>query len=486
MSTPQQLQLQDTLTRTRQPITAGDGETLRFYCCGPTVYGPAHIGNFRTFLVQDLFRRVVELTGLPTRHVRNITDVDDKTIRQSQAEGKTLVDFTRHWTERLHADCAALNLLEPHLEPSAIGHIAEQIDLIEKLVAGGHAYQGADGSVYFKVSSFPEYGRLSGLQDRELKLGASASANDSDEYEKESLADFALWKARKPEDGENFWKSPWGEGRPGWHLECSAMSMKHLGESFDVHGGGVDLIFPHHENEIAQSEACTGKTFARHWFHSEHLMVEGEKMSKSLGNLFTLGDLQEKGISAPELRYSLLAGHYRQKLNFTLDSLHGARLNLQRIAAAVARLSAQLGGRSLAGYEELVELARSGKGTISDGPFAEVWGALLDDLNTPRALGAFFSALRKIEKEELDEAAAGAALDGIAWIAAAFGWEIPPVEGGGGGEEVPEEVRALAEKRWAAKQAKDWAASDALRVEITALGWQIKDGKEDYAITRVE
>ncbi len=482
----QQLHLQDTLSRTRQPITAGDGKTLRFYCCGPTVYGPAHIGNFRTFLVQDLFRRVVELTGLPTRHVRNITDVDDKTIRQSQAEGKTLVDFTRHWTERLHADCKALNLLEPHLEPSAIGHIAEQIDLIGKLVAGGHAYQGADGSVYFKVSSFPGYGQLSGLKDRELKLGASASANDSDEYEKESLADFALWKARKPEDGENFWESPWGQGRPGWHLECSAMSMKHLGESFDVHGGGVDLIFPHHENEIAQSEACTGKTFARHWFHSEHLMVEGEKMSKSLGNLFTLGDLQEKGVSAAELRYSLLAGHYRQKLNFTLDSLHGARLNLHRIANVVAKLSTQLNGRALAGYEDLVASAGDGVATVTEGPFAEAWASLLDDLNTPRALGAFFSALKTIEKEELDDPSAAAALEGIAWIAAAFGWELPAGEDAAGGAAVPEDVVLLAEKRWAARQAKDWAASDALRAEIAALGWQIKDEKEDYAITRAE
>ncbi len=485
MSPLPRLHLHDTLTRSRQPITASDGETLRFYCCGPTVYGPAHIGNFRTFLVQDLFRRVVELTGLPTRHVRNITDVDDKTIRQSQAEGKTLLDFTQSWTDRLHADCKALNLLPPHLEPSAIGHIAEQIAMIETLVAGGHAYQGADGSVYFKVSSFADYGRLSGLQDRELRLGAGASANDSDEYEKESLADFALWKARKPEDGENFWESPWGQGRPGWHLECSAMSMKHLGETFDVHGGGVDLIFPHHENEIAQSEACTGKTFARHWFHSEHLMVEGEKMSKSLGNLFTLSDLRDKGISPAELRYALLAGHYRQKLNFTLDSLHGARLNLQRIAAVVARLSAQLGGKALPDYGALVASAKAGTASISDGPFAEAWNALLDDLNTPRALGALFSALRKLEKEEIDDAAASAALEGIAWIAAAFGWEIPPAENAGG-DDIPEDVQALAEKRWAAKQAKDWAASDALRAEIAALGWQIKDGKEDYAIVRAE
>ena len=271
-----------------------DGQSVRFYGCGPTVYGPAHIGNFRTFVMQDVFRRVLETSGQQTFHVRNLTDVDDKTIRQSQEEGIKLQDFTANWTTRFQNDCELLNLMAPHIEPSAVGHIPEQITLIERLIEKDKAYQAKDGSVYFRVEAFAEYGRLSRLADREITTSAPVRET-SDEYDRDSAADFALWKARRPEDGENFWNSPWGEGRPGWHIECSAICMKHLGESFDLHSGGVDLVFPHHENEIAQVEAVTCKTFARHWFHSAHLMVEGQKMSKSLGNLYTLSDLAEKG-----------------------------------------------------------------------------------------------------------------------------------------------------------------------------------------------
>ncbi len=476
------LVLNDTLTRKKKEVVAEDGETLRFYCCGPTVYGAAHIGNFRTFLVQDLFRRVVELTGLPTRHVRNITDVDDKTIKESQKAGKSLKAFTDHWVKRLHADCAALNMLEPHLEPSAVAHIQEQIDIIEKLVENGHAYQGDDGSVYFKVSSFSEYGRLSGVQDRELKLGASASANDADEYEKDDVADFALWKSRKDEDGDNYWDSPWGEGRPGWHLECSAMSMKHLGETFDVHGGGVDLIFPHHENEIAQSEACTGHPFVRHWFHSEHLMVEGKKMSKSEGNMFTVSDIEAKGHSAAELRFALLSAHYRQKANFMLDSLRAAQGNLKRIAVLADRLGQQTGRDRLSSYDELVERARSGEDLA--GPFEGAWSGLLDDLNTPKALGEFFSVFKRVEQETLPDDDAGATHDGIALMVAAFGFDLSAVEDAKEGGDAPEEIRELAERRWKAKQEKDWAAADALRDEVAAAGWVIKDASDGYELER--
>lgn len=477
------LELRDTLTRERRAIVAEDGKTLRLYCCGPTVYGPAHIGNFRTFLVQDLFRRVVELTGLPVKHVRNITDVDDKTIRESQKAGQTLKAFTDHWVVRLHADCAAMNMLPPHLEPSAVEHIAEQIALIETLVEKGHAYQGADGSVYFKVSSFEDYGRLSGLKDRELKMGASETANDADEYEKESLADFALWKSRKPEDGENFWDSPWGEGRPGWHLECSAMAMKHLGETFDVHGGGVDLIFPHHENEIAQSEACTCKPFVRHWFHSEHLMVEGGKMAKSSGTMYTLDDLVEKGYSPAEVRFALLAGSYRQKLNFKEESLKSARLNLTRIAELVARLrdvgSFQF---SVFSHEELVEAVKAGERPQE--MFEESWKALLDDLNTPKALGAFFSRLKDFEKGEVSAENAVKALRGILFFVDALGVQLPDVQADEAAD-VPEEVKSLAEQRMEAKRNKDWGASDALRDQIKAMGWILKDTKDGYELESI-
>ena len=252
------LQLYDTFTRTVQPIIPHDGKTLRFYCCGPTVYGPAHIGNFRTFVMQDIFRRVVEADGTPTRHVRNITDVDDKTILKSQAEGCQLTNFTNKWRDRFHEDCSALGLLTPHVEPSAVAHIPEQIDLITKLIDKGHAYRNSDGSVYFDVRSFPTYGHLSRLADREITTNTIDREQD-DDYERNSAADFALWKASRSEDGPNWWRSPWGHGRPGWHIECSAMAMRHLGESFDLHSGGIDLVFPHHENEIAQSEAVTGK-----------------------------------------------------------------------------------------------------------------------------------------------------------------------------------------------------------------------------------
>ena len=460
------LRLHDTLTRTPREVIPLDGQTLRFYCCGPTVYGPAHIGNFRTFVAQDVMRRVVEGCGTATLHVRNITDVDDKTIRDSQKAGQTLGDFTRGWTEKFQADCAALNLLPPHVEPSAVAHIPHQIAMIEKLIARGHAYAAADGSVYFRVSSFKDYGRLSHLEDRELRLGASesASATDSDEYTKDSLTDFALWKARKDEDGANFWPSPWGEGRPGWHLECSAMILEYLGEDFDLHSGGVDLIFPHHENEIAQSCCSTHGHFARHWMHVAHLMVDGGKMSKSLGNLHTLADLQQRGYTAAETRYVLISGHYRAPLNFTMHSLDSARQALQKLAKADKALD---------------------RGAAVDastpGPFAEAWETLLDDLNVPGALGGIFGTLNKLKPAALSDAEAAAARGGLHFMLRALGIALPPVAEDAA-VDVPAEIQALAQQRWDAKQARDWAAADALRKQLEEAGWIIKDSKEGFTV----
>jgi len=362
------LKLYDTLSREVQDVFPMDGKIVRFYCCGPTVYGPAHVGNFRTFVLQDIFRRALETCGQKTYHARNLTDVDDKTIRQSQEEGVSLGDFTDRWTKRFNQDCHLLNLLPPHVQPSAVAHVPEQIALIQRLIDGGKAYQGPDGSVYFKVDSFEKYGALSRLADREITT-SSRDRETSDEYQRDSAADFALWKARRPEDGENYWNSPWGEGRPGWHIECSAICLKHLGESFDVHSGGVDLVFPHHENEIAQVEAVTHKTFARHWFHITHLMVEGTKMSKSLGNLYTLSDLQEKGYDAQTVRYVLLSGSYRQPLNFTFDSLKAAQKALKK----------------LQDFSQKIELPKQPShplGSENFGPFSEVQKAMLTDLNT--------------------------------------------------------------------------------------------------------
>ncbi len=466
------LTLFDTMSRAQRELTPLDGSTYRFYACGPTVYGPAHIGNFRTFVLQDLFRRVLELGGTPTKHVRNLTDLDDKTIRVSQEQGQTLTDFTRHWTQLFHADCAALHCLPPHIEPSAVEHIPHQVRMIEELIAKGHAYAAPDGSVYFKITSFPDYGRLSRVKERELKQGASVS---DDEYEKDTLGDFALWKARKPEDGPNFWPAPWGEGRPGWHLECSAMIREYLGDTFDLHSGGVDLVFPHHENEIAQSECCADSGhhgFAAHWFHITHLLVDGKKMSKSLGNLYTLADLAAKGYTPEELRYVLTAAHYRAQLNFTFDSLDGARQALAKIARSERALAARAGQDAAPSYESLMGQ--------DPGPFAPAWTALNHDLNTAETLGHVFTALKSLKPEALTPSEALAAWRGLHLILAAFGIVLPQEKA----DEVPAEVRTVAEARWAARIAKDWAESDRLRGELDALGWTMKDGREDYTLTR--
>lgn len=465
------LTLHDTLTRESRALQPLDGKTLRFYCCGPTVYGPAHIGNFRTFVAQDVFRRVVEMGGLPTLHVRNLTDVDDKTIRDSQKAGQSLTDFTRFWTEKFHADCAALNLLPPHVEPSAVAHIPHQIRMIETLIPRGHAYAAPDGSVYFKVSSYSDYGRLSHLEDRELRLGASTSAGamDSDEYSKDSLADFALWKARRPEDGPNYWPSPWGEGRPGWHLECSAMSLEYLGEDFDVHSGGIDLVFPHHENEIAQSCCATHGKFAHHWFHVQHLMVDGGKMSKSLGNLHTIEGLQKLGYSPMEVRYALISGYYSSPLNFTFHSLDASRQALQKLA------------KFDKGLQERGCPAVPARADLAPGPFAEAWDTLNHDLNVPGALGAIFGTINKTKPASLTVEEAQAAHRGLHFMLEATGLKLPPLIDEAA-VDVPAEIRGLADQRFQAKQSKDWPAADALRKEIEALGWVIKDSKDGYTI----
>ncbi|MEM7673492.1 MAG: cysteine--tRNA ligase [Verrucomicrobiota bacterium] len=476
------LKLYNTLTRETEPVIPQDQDTFRFYCCGPTVYGPAHIGNFRTFLVQDLFRRVVELGGIKTKHVRNITDVDDKTIRTSIQEGSTLSAFTERWTQRFQSDAAALNMLEPHVEPSAVEHIQEQIDLTKILVKRGYAYPAEDGSVYFNISAFSKYGRLSRLDKREILEGASGRA-DSDEYEKESVSDFALWKGRKPEDGDNYWSSPWGDGRPGWHLECSAMAMKHLGNSFDLHSGGIDLCFPHHENEIAQSEAATGEVFARHWLHVIHLLVDGKKMSKSLGNLYTLSDLEMKGYDPREIRYAILTGHYRQPINFNFNGLNSAQKSLERIEKLITDLAHLANIKSLNTYE-----GYRTRGPSNLGPFQGCWDALENDLNTSAATGQLFSALRPIEKsikaKSLDHETASELLEQIGFIVVAFGWQIkiePPEET----PEIiiPEAISALAQERWEAKASRDFAKADALRAELTEVGWTVLDTKDGFTLT---
>ena len=468
------LSLYDTLSRELRPIRPMDGKSLRFYCCGPTVYGPAHIGNFRTFVMQDVFRRVVEAGGIATRHVRNLTDIDDKTIRRSQEEGRSLDEFTTAWTARFHADCAALGILPPHVEPSAVAHLPEQINLIERLIEKSHAYRAPDGSVYYDVRSFPAYGKLSRLAEREITTDAPEREQD-DEYDRHSAADFALWKAARPEDGPNRWPSPWGEGRPGWHIECSAMAMKHLGESFDLHSGGVDLIFPHHENEIAQSEAATGKPFVRHWFHIAHLTVEGRKMSKSLGNLLTLDDLVARGHGPMELRYLLLSGCYRQPLNFTFASLAAARKAIVRLGDWQRRL----GGAPdflLPGEEDF-------------GPFGPVYEALLADLNTPEALGRLHTIGREVvaaaESGALPPQEIEAARHGLALVLQCLGLVVTETSlADPTADEAPAWVHALAAERLEARRRRDWKLADELRDQIHEAGWLVRDGTDGSTLER--
>ena len=482
------IRLFDSLTREIRELRPShpDG-VFRFYNCGPTVYGPAHIGNFRTFVVNDVLRRLLELEFGPdkVKHVRNLTDVDDRTIAQAKKENRPLAEITKKWTDKFHADCDALNCLPPHIEPTATGHIREQVDMIECLMRKGNAYRAPDGSVYFKIDSFPGYGALSRIKERELKV--TDSAFDSDH--KNSVGDFALWKAYKPdEDGDVKWPGPddASAGRPGWHIECSAMIKKHLGETIDLHTGGVDLLFPHHENEIAQSECCNGQKFARHWYHSEHLLVDGTTMSKSKGNYYTLGDLLEKGYSPMTVRYALLMGHPRKQLNFTLDSLHAAESALKGINDIAIRLA-----WAASGSDDFEKGRAFGISFLSERPsqsdnfdvYQTAWVALCDDLNFPKALAVIFEQSPRQSltnpQEKLSSNIALARLTGLRKILWAFGLMIVSEAKI---EDPPDTIKALAEKRWAAKQAKDFATADALRKELAAAGWSMLDGKDDYKL----
>ncbi len=471
--------LHDTMSRELRPLlTKPDKASFGMYCCGPTVYGPAHIGNFRTFILQDVLRRTLEASGIKVKHVRNITDVDDKTIRGALAAGQSLATFTQGWTDKFHKDCKALGLLPPHVEPSAVVHIPQQVAMIEALIKRGHAYVAKDGSVYFKVCSCSDYGKLSHLDRSKLQTqdtNSAGQANDADEYDRESANDFALWKAYKPEDGENFWPSPWGKGRPGWHIECSAMSLEHLGATFDLHGGGVDLCFPHHENEIAQTECATGiKGFAAHWFHSAHLLVEGDKMSKSKGNLYTLEQLIEKGFTPNEVRYALISGHYRTPLNFTLHGVENARSAIAKLERWVDRIL------PVAGFSRAEFIAPQVHDLQTTwGRFAPAWEALQNDLNIPGCLGQIFTVVG--EREDPTPAQARQDVCGLAKLLHALGLVLFVAKAEAA---IPVEVAELGARRWAAKQGKDFAAADQLRKDLSALGWTMLDRKDGYDLKK--
>lgn len=459
------LKLFNTLSRSVEEFVPRDPARVAvdMYCCGPTVHNFAHLGNFRTFVFADLLRRYLEFRGFRVRHVMNITDVEDKIIAGVRAAQTTLTEYTTRYEAAFFEDFRTLGCVAPHQTPRATAHIPEILSLIQKLMDRGLAYHASDGSVYFSIERYRAtghtYGQLLNLNLDQMRLGERVSADD---YDKEALADFALWKARVPEDGPVFWPSPWGEGRPGWHIECSAMSMRLLGPSFDIHLGGEDLIFPHHEDEIAQSEGAAlqppGERFVKYWLHAAHLLVEGRKMSKSLGNFFTLRDLLAKGFSGREIRYLLLTAHYRAPFNFTLENLSGARTSLARLDECLARL------REVAG----ATVAEPDAGLLN--AFVQ---ALDDDLNVSAAWGAIFEWVREMNRllaaQQLSAAQAAGALAAWDKIDAVLAVGRKP------DQPIPSEVLRLLEEREQARKARDFKKSDALRDQLKAAGWLIED-----------
>jgi len=450
----------NTLSREKEEVKTIEIGKVGVYTCGPTVYDYAHIGNFRAFLFEDLLKRWLVHQGFLVKHVMNLTDVDDKTIKGSQKTGKPLREYTDFYAKAFFEDIQVLNIQPATVYPRATDHIPEMVQLIKTLMQKGFAYRGEDGSVYFAISKFPEYGKLSHLQVQELKAGARVS---QDEYAKEQAQDFALWKAWTCEDGDAYWETELGKGRPGWHIECSAMSMKYLGETFDIHCGGVDNMFPHHENEIAQSEAATGKPFVHYWMHNEHLQVEGRKMAKSLGNFYTLRDLLQKGIDPLSIRYLLLSTHYRQQFNFTFEGLDAAKGAIERLVNFQRRLQDANGKANPTKVSELTDNVQR--------CFAE---AMNDDLSISVALASLFEYVREInnmlDSGNLSKEEAGKVSKVISDFDRVLGVIPKPKE-----EALPPEASKLIRKREEARKAKDWKTADTLREQLKFMGIIVED-----------
>ncbi|MBN4056750.1 cysteine--tRNA ligase [bacterium AH-315-J21] len=453
------LQFFNTLANKKEdfvPINEGE---VRLYTCGPTVYNHAHIGNFRAYIFEDLLRRHLKFKGYKVEQVMNLTDIDDKTIKGCKAQGVSLDEYTRPFKDAFFEDLDTLKIERAEHYPEATTHIPEMVEIIKKLVANGLAYE-IKGNYYFKIDAFPTYGKLARIDLAGLKAGARIA---TDEYEKESVSDFALWKAWSEEDGTVFWETELGKGRPGWHLECSAMSMKYLGKHFDMHTGGIDNKFPHHENEIAQSEGASGEKFVNYWMHCAHLIVEGKKMSKSLGNFFTLREILEKGYSASAIRYLLLATQYRMSLNFTFDGLDAAAKSLQRLNDF---------------WRNLEEFAGAGEGgeadAVSEKAAREFEKGLDDDLNISYALAAVFDFIRDINRlrseNNLTAAERDKALEVLKRINSVLDFRVEEaaVENEG-------EIEDLVKKRADAKKNRDFATADSIREQLTAMGIVLED-----------
>ena len=443
-----------------------EGRSVKMYTCGPTVYNFAHIGNFRAYIFEDLLQRHLEIRGYDVQRVMNLTDVDDKTIAGCKRCQVPLAEFTQQFKDAFFADLDTLRIKRAAHYPAATEpkYIERMIEMISELQSQDVAYQAEDGSVYFRIARFAKYGQLAHLNLDELRPSGRIQ---SDEYEKESVGDFALWKAWVPDDGDVFWESPWGRGRPGWHIECSAMATSLLGPQLDIHCGGVDNIFPHHEAEIAQSECITGKQFTKYWLHCAHLMVDGQKMSKSLGNFYSIRDLLERNYSGREIRYALLSVHYRLPLNFTLPGLDAARSALERLDAWGERLRLFAGDAPPALGESPAKKR-----------FLE---ALDDDLNISGALGHLFDWVREsnraLDAGSLTPAEAARVLADFTSLNSILEFEPEAAS-------VPAEVQALVQQREAARAGRDWALSDELRADIARMGWQLKDTKLGPQLTR--
>jgi cysteinyl-tRNA synthetase len=459
----------NTLTRQKDAFEPKNPPKVRMYACGPTVYNFAHIGNLRAFAFDDLLRRYLKYRGYDVYQVINLTDVEDKIIRTCRETGETRESLTRRFTEAFFEDLDTLGIERVERYPAATDHIEDMVHMVQDLVEKGHAYE-SKGSYYFRLASFPQYGRLSHFDLDSLQSNASGRI-DSDEYETDDVRDFALWKAWDEDDGEIYWDTPLGKGRPGWHIECSCMSMKYLGESFDIHCGGVDLMFPHHENEIAQSESHTGQSFVKYWLHSAHLFVDNKKMSKSLGNFYTLRDLLEMGHDPLAIRYVLIQTHYRQSNNFTFEAVEAAKEALRRIADFRNRLEEtdQAEGADLAEEVERCESA-----------FVE---AMDDDLNISGGLAAVFDFIRDVNKRldagEASREGAANALAVMDRLNAVTGLFAPVFE-----EEAPAEVLALVEERGEARRARNFDRADAIRDQLEAEGWIIEDRPDGPRVKR--
>jgi len=445
-----ELKLYNTLTRKKEifkPIKKG---YAGIYICGPTIYNYVHIGNLRAYIFGDILRRWLKFSNYNVKEVMNLTDVDDKTIRDSQKEKKSLREFTKKYEKGFLKDIKAMNIEMPEIMPKATEHIKEMVKIVKKLLDKGIAYKTADG-IYFSIKKFKDYGKLSKIKIKKLKVGASERIL-KDEYDKKHVNDFVLWKFYTPDDGKVFWNTEIGKGRPGWHIECSAMSMKYLGKSFDIHGGGVDLIFPHHENEIAQSEAATGKKFVKYWLHNEWVLVDGKKMSKSLGNFYNLKDITSKKYSPLDLRYFYLTKNYRQKINFTWKHLNSSKKALQRLKNIIS---------------EIKNDKKENKKYLKD--FKEMMD---DDLNTPKALQVLWKLVR-------DKKAEGK-INTIKKMDEVLGLDLLKREK----VEIPTEIKKLVKKREDARKKKNWKEADELREKINKLGYVVEDTKEGAVVKK--